>query len=522
MISQLLKWQEECLKLWEANQYRGIVNAVTGSGKTVLALSAAKLLFDADDSRPLKVKIVVPKIFLTYQWHGAICDFLNVPRSDIGFYFGTSKTQPHRKFMIYVINSARYSLARHITEDISKGDRVLLVADECHHYGAKENSKIFDFIDYVPKGAPYYTIGLSATPYSKKYNEILVPSLGKEIYEYTFAKALTEDVISKFSVFNISVDFDKDEAEEYEELTDKLKVAMSRLKSSCPVLHLASGDEFFAILEDIINTADSQTAELARIVLTLIYLRKELVYLARYRIDCVLDIVRRASKADKILIFSERIETAETIYGKLASACPGEAGIYHSEIPPDVRKNTLRRFEDCETRILVSCKTLDEGLNITEVDVGIVVSSTGSRRQRIQRLGRVLRKKQNGRAARVYYLFVRSASEDRGLLSEMAGSSTSGQMNVVNLSYDEKSREFVNAAYQELVRSVVYDMTKKGCRDELTSEFLRNAELGLLSGDWLISESECLEKLKSAPSKSERNYYVAMLLLVRKRSSNTF
>lgn len=522
MISELLKWQEECLKLWEANQYRGIVNAVTGSGKTVLALSAAKMLFDAEDSWQLKVKIVVPKIFLAHQWHGAICDFLNVPRSEIGYYFGTCKTHPHRRFMIYVINSARYSLARHITEDISKGDRVLLVADECHHYGAKENSKIFDFIDYVPKDAPYYTMGLSATPYSKKYYDILVPSLGKEIYEYTFAKALTEDVISKFSMFNISVDFDKDEAEEYEELTDKLKVAMIKLKQRCPVLNMASGDEFFAILEDIINNADPQTAELARKVLNLIYRRKELVYLARFRIDCVLDIVRRASKSDKILIFSERIETAETVYSKLASVCPGEAGIYHSEIPQDVRKNTLRRFEDCETRILVSCKTLDEGLNITEVDVGIVVSSTGSRGQRIQRLGRVLRKKQSGRAARVYYLYVSSAFEEQGLLSEMSGSRTSGQMNVVNLSYDEKSRDFVNTAYQGLVRSVVYDMTKKGYRDELAGEFLRNTELGLLSGDWLISESECLEKIKSASSKSERNYYVAMLLLVRKRSSNPF
>jgi len=145
MDMELLSWQVECLKQWETHLFRGIVNAVTGSGKTILALSAVKMLSEAEDDRPLRVKIVVPKVFLLHQWRNAISGFLDVPRESIGFFSGAQKTSAPCKFMIYVINSARYTLARHIVRDIESGDRVLLIADECHHYGSEENSKIFDF-----------------------------------------------------------------------------------------------------------------------------------------------------------------------------------------------------------------------------------------------------------------------------------------------------------------------------------------------------------------------------------------
>ena len=41
--------------------------------------------------------------------------------------------------------------------------------------------------------------------------------------------------------------------------------------------------------------------------------------------------------------------------------------------------------------VMVSCRSLDEGTNVPETTVAIVASSTSSHRQRIQRLGRVLR-----------------------------------------------------------------------------------------------------------------------------------
>ena len=88
MKKHLLPWQKACLESWETNGFRGIAHVLTGAGKTVLALSAIeRLLKTAGDG--LKIKIVVPKNFLMYQWHAAIRDELDVPRNDIGFFSGT-------------------------------------------------------------------------------------------------------------------------------------------------------------------------------------------------------------------------------------------------------------------------------------------------------------------------------------------------------------------------------------------------------------------------------------------------
>lgn len=71
MEKTLYAWQEECLRRWLANNGRGTVQAVTGSGKTLLALTAAGYLQRRID-RPLLIKIVVPTTALMSQWAQAI------------------------------------------------------------------------------------------------------------------------------------------------------------------------------------------------------------------------------------------------------------------------------------------------------------------------------------------------------------------------------------------------------------------------------------------------------------------
>jgi len=91
---------------------------------------------------------------------------------DIGLYCGACKDLPTRKYMIYVVNSARYTLSRHILADYQSAYPVLLIADECHHYGSPENSRIFDFLSLISpqdQATAYYALGLSATPESASW-----------------------------------------------------------------------------------------------------------------------------------------------------------------------------------------------------------------------------------------------------------------------------------------------------------------------------------------------------------------
>ena len=76
MQKELFEWQRECLDIWFRSGCRGIVNAVTGGGKTLLALNAAKRLESSlrEHSHKLKIRIIVPKTFLVSQWRAAILE----------------------------------------------------------------------------------------------------------------------------------------------------------------------------------------------------------------------------------------------------------------------------------------------------------------------------------------------------------------------------------------------------------------------------------------------------------------
>jgi len=517
----LFPWQVECLNIWFQNQGRGIVNVVTGAGKTVLALGAIARLeyaLSTEPSTDLKIKIVVPKVFLSQQWAQTLQEDLAIPREDIGIYSGVHKDPPYRKYMIYVVNSARYALARHVLADYRQGSTILLIADECHHYSSPENSRIFDFTQKIsPAVLPsrYYALGLSATPETAAYQEKLVPALGPEIFKYGFAEALNDNIISSFSIFNLKLKFTNYEEEQYMDLSDQLTRTLEKLMHLCPFLIGLSSQQFFATLEQLAKVSeDSSIAGLARSVLILAINRKDIVYRAESRISCVQNILTRIPQASKVLIFNERIEVAEDIYERLQQIFPGQVGRYHSEMDEGSRKIILRKYQDSEIRILVSCRALDEGLNVPETDVGIIASSTSSGRQRIQRLGRILRRSGKDHTACLYYLYIGSSNEEQELLADIS-QELAGVIPVLDLDYEQESQSFRHPAYQVLADRVLAYAHQKGWSSKTISEIERNLERGKLGCDWWTSEQTCGLCIQSAPSRSERNYWITIRLLVQ-------
>lgn len=515
MELRLYAWQKECLSLWSDNGCRGIVNVVTGAGKTMLALAAVERLSALPGMGSLRVRIVVPKTFLVRQWERALREYLSVSREDIGIYTGSRKSGPNRMFMIYVINSARYSLARHIVGDVSSSRPVFLIADECHHYGTDENARIFDFYKRIDKNARVYTLGLSATPNCEHFEDVLVPSLGREIFQFSFNHALRAGIINRFAVFHIGLMFSGFERVDYDDLTDQISLALTRLRRICPNLGARDSSSFFSGLKHLAETSkDPETADLANAVVMLSYQRKEIVYQAGARVCCVLDLVRLIRRDAKIIIFGERIEKADEIYYRLSNIYPNEAGLYHSGLNKSAGESALKRFEDGEIRILVSCKTLDEGLSVNNADVGIIVSSTGSKRQRIQRLGRILRKKDTERLAYFYYLYIENTVEETDLLREHL-SGLERFVSMIDLYYNDRTGEFSDSYYSVLAASVISRYRDSGWSGEAVAELDRNFKKGIVTCDWLIDEEQCLERIRGAKDRVSRNYYTAMLYLIR-------
>ena len=491
---------------------------ITGAGKTILAIAAINRLLNVVGDN-LKIKIVVPKTFLMYQWHSALMGELDILREDIGFFSGTHKSLQDKKIMLYVINSARDVLARHIVENSGQGYKVFLIADECHHYGSSANAHIFGYEPYLPKELAPYTLGLSATPWCTNYNEVLAPALSGEIFRFGFLDALHANIISKFALFNIRIPFSPEERLTYDELSDHLSYALHMLNELHPNLigSRQSSYSFFAALEDIIHNGEPEAADLAKTVLVLSTQRKEVVYQAKYRVDAVVELMRRIPKSSKVIIFGERIETAIEISHRLNDIYHNEVGLYHSKIPKTLAVQSLRQFEDGDIRILVSCKTLDEGLNIAKTDVGIVVSSTGSRRQRVQRLGRVLRKKSGAKASYFYYLYVDDTTEEDELLREIVSPEFDYLINRIDITFDEEAGTFINPQYNEWEQMVIQEMLERGHDPEEIVEFMRNADRGLLTEDWLMPEDQIRKRLDAADGKNERNYYISILSIIRAR-----
>ena len=500
----LYKWQSECLKIWSANGYRGIVNAITGSGKTMLAISAITHL-EIASKNDLRVKIVVPQTFLALQWRDELKSKLGVKTSEIGIYSGKVKN-PGRKYTIYVINSARYSLARHILDNLKEEKAVFLIADECHHYGSLENNRIFDFYKKLEPEMPYYALGLSATPEIVSFDSISIP-LGQEIYSYDLNRALKDRIISQFILFSIDIEFTKEEEREHDELSNELTKGLLKLKKAYSELHSMTSGAFFAYLNRL-ATYDYDESNTARRVLNLMYRRRAVSHMAANRMHCVMSLIDSLSNRLKIILFCERIETANELHKNLQSIYTNQVGIYHSKMPEHIRREVLDDYKYGSLRLLVCCKALDEGLNIPSTDAGILVSSSLSSRQRIQRLGRMLRHSKD--IKRVYYLYISKSSED----NELARGLKIYESNIPVITLQYQADEFVNKEYERLRKIVIEYVISQRDDSELIDAIDRNLRKALIRGDFLISEYNCRERIKLSRSISESNYWKSVLYII--------
>ncbi|MCD7956068.1 MAG: DEAD/DEAH box helicase family protein [Lachnospiraceae bacterium] len=629
METTLYQWQEECLGRWLESGGHGMVQAVTGSGKTRLALGAIDALEQKLGHRVL-VKIVVPTSSLMRQWARALREHLEAatpaqagmpnqadtlnqastlnqagmpnqtdipnPLADlllkndsamekdaltqsrkgleepdfpvkppeikekIGQRGGGRKDSANCRYMIYVINSARYELARQILVQLKAGETVMLIADECHHYASGENHLIFEYQDRIDQTcATCYTLGLSATLPSGQAGRTLAGALGPRIYTYGMAKASAMKTICPFDIFHISLRFQEEELEEYETLTTELAYCYGKLRQKLPYLGKLNLKELFEELKRLSAGKDRGLAKLASTYMNLTYLRRRLVCLASTRISCAGDLIRRLDEKDKILVFGERIDQAEELYDLLNRVYPGQVGRCHSKMGELANRNNLERFRTGEFRILITCKSLDEGVDIPDASIGIILSGTSVQRQRTQRLGRIIRKKEGKERASLYYLHIEESSEDNVYLPDVWETHTfelsyrnqpdhsqpradhlrlhpdslqprSDHLRLHPDSLQPRSdhflprpdlsqpwpgglqyhRPFTHLAYDEAADLVFCEMKRQGADERVLQEALRCLDMGSVRGDWM-SDLEFVEKrIREAPGREERNYWVCM------------
>ena len=365
-------WQERALQAWKESGKRGIAKVVTGGGKTVFAeLCMAEVLREAASSRFI---ILVPTLALLDQWMLSLEDEFHVAAGDIALWAGGRKPKDAKQFNIAVINSARTLIGTMVEDDRP----TMLVVDEVHRAASAKNAKALE-------GSFIATLGLSATPerqFDDLFEVVLKQRIGPIVYEYDIIAAAKDGIISGFEAINVEFELLADELAAYNELSARI----ARRKA-------------------MIEHDDDELLE------TLLRQRARVSALATMRGPLSIRLCEQ-HKGVRTLIFHEDIRAAHKIHGNLI-ARNHAATMYHSRIAGPRRRENLRMFRKGIFDVLVCCRALDEGLNIPEVQVAIIASSTSSTRQRIQRLGRVLRPHTSKAKASVYTLFATRVERDR-------------------------------------------------------------------------------------------------------------
>jgi hypothetical protein len=242
--------------------------------------------------------------------------------------------------------------------------------------------------------------------------------------------------------------------------------------------------------------------------------RKNIINLARFRVPCACELVK-ALAGGRVIVFAERIQTVNHLFSVLSRLYPQKARRYHSEMEPGARRNALEAYKDGEANILLSCKALDEGLNVPDTDAGIIVSATAGIRQRIQRLGRVLRLSPAGGVKNVYYLYVDGSREDPSLLDGVPAGE--------DLSFEPETGRMRNPEYEAYAGKVLekFSLIHAGHAGGQTisraqwEELERNIYLGAFRGDYRLPLARINENAGTAGVKA-KNYWIAMGLVARR------
>lgn len=372
-LPKMRRWQQAALEMWQRHSYRGIVQVVTGGGKTVFAMHCIRAAFEAGAANT--AVIIVPTVALLDQWFVGLQEDLGLSNDEIGLWSGGRRPSGAARVHVMVINTARSVIG-----DVADPKHVLLIVDECHRVSSPVNARALDY----PFAA---TLGMSATPgdeHDDRLTTVLEPRLGKVIFSYSLNNAYSDRIIAHFDLVNVKVNLLPNEEQKYDRWTRRIRGYLRKNPG------VARNDEGLRLL-----------------------LRQRAVVAARatIRVPVAVRIVEE-NRGARTLVFHEFRQDAEAILKQL-KARGHSATIYHSGIAAGMRRDNLRLFRRGQFDVLVTCRALDEGINIPEVQVAVVASATASMRQRVQRHGRVLRPAPTKAHALVFTIYATDPEESR-------------------------------------------------------------------------------------------------------------
>ncbi|MBE3559709.1 MAG: DEAD/DEAH box helicase [Ktedonobacteraceae bacterium] len=349
-------YQQEALDNWIAAGSAGLVVLPTGAGKTFVATLAIHEM-------RLWTLVVVPTIDLLQQWRSALAAALSLDSSEIGVFGGGTKEM--RPITIITYDSA----ALYPRELHRFG---LLIFDECHHLPAPTYRLIAERA-FTP-----LRLGLSATPErSDMAHADLEELIGPEVYRRSPTELTGERYLAQYEERRVVVALSSEDEERYLERRRIYRAFLRRRR-----IIIRSPEDFqqkliYLTARDPEARAAAQAWREARDI--------ALNAPAKYaQIERIL--IEHAG--DQVILFSEYNYVVDEISRRFCLPC------ITYKTPAEERRAILERFRAGQYSKLVTGRVLNEGVDVPDCRVAVIVSGNSTKREYIQRLGRVLRPKE--------------------------------------------------------------------------------------------------------------------------------
>ncbi|HEY2514569.1 MAG TPA: DEAD/DEAH box helicase family protein [Polyangiaceae bacterium] len=362
-------YQREALEAWRKARGRGVVVLPTGAGKTHVAVMAI------DDKRRSAL-VVAPTLDLVRQWYDVLGAAFGVPIGLVGG--GEHDVQP---LTVTTYDSAHLHM-EHLGARFG-----LIVFDECHHlpsaaYALAARSCL----------APF-RLGLTATPERSDGKEAdLAALVGPMVYRKDIVE-LSGDYLAEYETERVSIALTEAERKEYdaERGIYRAFVISQGIRMASP-----SGWSDF-VMRSAQSTEGRRAMQAYR-------RQRSLAFAAPAKLD-YLEHLLTVHREGRSIVFTEDNATAYLVSRRfLVPAITHQTKVKE-------RSAILAALADGSIGAVVTSKVLNEGVDVPDASVAVVLSGSGSVREHVQRLGRILRKK-DGKRAVLYELVTANTSEE--------------------------------------------------------------------------------------------------------------
>jgi superfamily II DNA or RNA helicase len=362
--------QRQALTSWLRAGRMGVVVLPTGAGKTYLA----QLAMQATHRSTL---IVVPTLDLMHQWYAHL--LAAFPDASVGLLGGGSRDST--PLLVATYDSAA------IHAETLGNKYALLVFDECHHLPSDFTRVIAEY-----SLAPY-RLGLTATPERTDGKHVdLMTLVGPEVYRVS-PEALSGTVLSMHRAVRLKVKLSQRERQRYDDLIRARDLFLEHRG-----IRLGSLKGWQMFVQASARSRAGRSAMLAHRE------ARAIAFGTSGKLRVLADLLAQHYPA-RTLIFTDDNSTVYHISQEFLIPA-----ITHKTAVKE-RHDILSRFRQGEYPVVVTSRVLNEGVDVPEASIAIVLSGTGSTREYIQRLGRILRRGE-GKLAVLYEVIAEATSEE--------------------------------------------------------------------------------------------------------------